>query len=96
MTVEELDRMLSTQPNEEVEIPDEEVLPEDPIIALSTALVILQETGDLLEEILDLPRRKGRMMLPEATIVELQQASDTIYDFVTATEDSEEWGEVER
>ncbi len=89
MNLDELDALIQTRPVETVRpgVDLGEVLPEDPVMTLAMALVILQELGDLIDELIERPVKKRKLTATD--MVELQQASDTIYDFL-ATSD-EDW-----
>lgn len=91
MTVDELADEIAARPpasKEKVTLTNvEELLPADEAETLSMALVILEECGDLFDELLQRPKKQRK--LSDLDICELQQASDTIYDFL-ATSD-EDW-----
>lgn len=83
MTIDELDAVIAERPPVvEGSVDVSEILPLDPIISLSMALVVLQEAGGLIEDILESKARKGRVTLSISQMVELQQAADTIEEFL--------------
>jgi hypothetical protein len=89
MTLDDLAAHIDARPpaTERTTVTVEEFLPADEGEALSMALTILQEVGDLLDELIERPVKKRKLTLTD--MVELQQASDTIYDFLATS--AEDW-----